>query len=297
MEIRQLKTFWTLASTLSFSRTAELLNYVPSTVTMQIKALEEDLGVKLLDRLGKNVVLTDAGHQLLPYAKKIVNDAEEARFAASGSGEVQGTVAVAADESLCTYRLPALLREFRRQYPNIRLIFRPMPSSKLKQSVRDGSVDVVFGLDQPEQSTDLHAECLRIEPFLMVVSPDHPLTLRPTLRIDDFQREHFLLSEKGCSYRAYFYQTLQKHGADNLSELEFNSAEAIKQCAMTGLGIALLPEMVVMKEVEQGELTVLPWDLSEVRFFTQMLWHREKWISPSMGAFIETAKIVLGRSS
>jgi len=91
MEIRQLKTFWTLASTRSFSRTAEVLNYVPSTVTMQIKALEEELGVKLLDRLGKTVVLTDAGEQLLPYANKILNDIEEARYVSSQSGELTGT--------------------------------------------------------------------------------------------------------------------------------------------------------------------------------------------------------------
>lgn len=143
MEIRQLKTFWTLASTRSFSRTAEVLNYVPSTITMQIKALEEELGVKLLDRLGKSVVLTDAGHQLLPYANKILNDIEEARYVSSQSGELTGTVTIGADEVLCTYRLPALLRVFRERYPHVRLLFRPLSSHNLKQSLREGNVDVV----------------------------------------------------------------------------------------------------------------------------------------------------------
>lgn len=171
MEIRQLKTFWTLASTRSFSRTAEVLNYVPSTVTMQIKALEEELGVRLLDRLGKSVVLTDAGHQLLPYATKILNDIEEARCVSSQNGELTGTIIIGADEVLCTYRLPALLRDYRQQYPHVRLLFKPLSGQNLKQSLREGDVDVVFMLDEPIVSSDLHTEILLDEPFLMVVSP------------------------------------------------------------------------------------------------------------------------------
>lgn len=293
MEIRQLKTFWTLASTRSFSRTAESLNYVPSTVTMQIKALEEELGVKLLDRLGKTVVLTDAGHQLLPYANKILNDIEEAKQISSQSGEMTGTIVIGSDEVICTYRLPALLRLFRERYPHVRLLFRPLSSHNLKQSLREGKADVVFMLDEPAESIDLHTERLQDEPFLMVVSPDHPLASRSALSIKDFHGEHILLSEKGCSYRLYFYRTLLKKGADSLTELEFNSAEAIKQCAMMGLGIALLPEMVIKGEVERGELIALPWDLSEVRFTTQLLWHQDKWISPSLRSFIEMAKLLL----
>lgn len=293
MEIRQLKTFWTLASTRSFSRTAEVLNYVPSTVTMQIKALEEELGVKLLDRLGKSVVLTEAGQQLLPYANKILNDIEEARYVSSQSGELTGTVTIGADEVLCTYRLPALLRLFRERYPHIRLLFRPLSSHNLKQSLREGDVDVVFMLDEPIISADLHTEFLMDEPFLMVVSPNHPLATCSTLSIEDFNREHILLSEKGCSYRTFFYRTLLRKGADSLTELEFNSVEAIKQCTMVGLGIALLPEMSLKGELERGELITLPWDLSEIRFATQMLWHQDKWISPSMKEFIELTRSIL----
>ncbi|MCK0471175.1 LysR family transcriptional regulator [Halalkalibacter sp. APA_J-10(15)] len=297
MEIRQLKTFWTLASTRSFSRTAESLNYVTSTVTMQIKALEDELGVKLLDRLGKSVVLTDAGRQFLPYAMKILNNVEEARHISNQSEELTGTVIIGADEVLCTYRLPALIRLFRERYPHVRLLFRPLSSHILKQSLREGNADVVFMLDELAVSADLHTEVLLNEPFLMVVSPDHSLASRASLRIEDFHREHILLSEKGCSYRTYFYRTLLRRGADSLTELEFNSAEAIKQCAMMGLGIALLPEMATKREVERGELIILPWDLSEIKFATQMLWHQEKWISPSIRVFIELARNVLKRSS
>lgn len=290
MEIRQLKTFWTLASTCSFSQTAELLSYVPSTITMQIKSLEEELGVKLLDRLGKKVVLTDAGQQFLPYATKILNDVEEAKCISSQHGELAGTVVIGADEVLCAYLLPALFKRFRADYPGVRLLFRPLSGQELKSSLREGHADVVFVLDEPINSKDLQSEFLKDETFQMVVSPDHMLASRSALVIDDFNKQHFLLTEKNCSYRTYFDQSITKKGADALTELEFHSVEAIKQCVVAGLGIALLPEMALKKELSEGEVVALPWDLSDVSFSAQMLWHREKWISPSMAAFMEVAK-------
>ncbi|WP_336757847.1 LysR family transcriptional regulator [Paenibacillus sp. USHLN196] len=290
MEIRQLKTFWTLASTCSFHQTAELLSYVPSTITMQIKSLEEELGVKLLDRLGKKVVLTDAGHQFLPYATKILNDVEEAKCISSQDGELAGTVVIGADEVLCAYLLPALFKRFRADYPGVRLLFRPLSGQELKSSLREGHADVVFVLDEPIASKDLHSEFLKDETFQMVVSPDHMLASRSALVIDDFHKQHFLLTEKNCSYRTHFDQSIMKKGADALTELEFHSVEAIKQCVVAGLGIALLPEMALKKELSEGEVIALPWDLSDVSFSAQMLWHREKWISPSIAAFMEVAK-------
>ncbi|WP_339170241.1 LysR family transcriptional regulator [Paenibacillus sp. FSL R5-0341] len=290
MEIRQLKTFCTLASTCSFNQTAELLSYVPSTITMQIKSLEEELGVKLLDRLGKRVVLTDAGQQFMPYATKILNDVEEAKCISSQQGELAGTVVIGADEVLCAYLLPSLFKRFRAEYPGVRLLFRPLSGQELKSSLREGQADVVFVLDEPVTSKDLHSEFLKDETFQLVVSSDHVLASRSALVIDDFHKQHFLLTEKNCSYRTYFDQALLKKGADALTELEFHSVEAIKQCAVAGLGIALLPEMALKKELSEAELVALPWDLSEICFSAQMLWHREKWISPSMTAFIQVAK-------
>lgn len=290
MEIRQLKTFWTLASTCSFHQTAELLSYVPSTITMQIKSLEEELGVKLLDRLGKKVVLTDAGQQFLPYATKILNDVEEAKCISSQHGELAGTVVIGADEVLCAYLLPALFKRFRADYPGVRLLFRPLSGQELKSSLREGHADVVFVLDEPINSKDLHSEFLKNETFQMVVSPDHMLASRSALVVDDFHKQHFLLTEKNCSYRTHFDQSITYKGADALTELEFHSVEAIKQCAVAGLGIALLPEMALKQELSEGELVTLPWDLTDVSFSAQMLWHREKWISPSIAAFIQVAK-------
>ncbi|MFK4345242.1 MULTISPECIES: LysR family transcriptional regulator [unclassified Paenibacillus] len=290
MELRQLKTFYTLASTLNFTRAAEVQNYVPSTVTMQMKALEEELGVKLVDRLGKNVTLTDAGRTFLRYADNILSVVEEAQHAVKQSGELTGTVIISADETLCTYRLPAVLRQFRLCYPGIRLMFRPLANSNLKQSLREGDADIIFTLDEDKGETGFCGEKMLDEPFYLLVSPDHPLAAHPALAIEDFHGETFLLTEKGCSYRTFFDRSLSQKGMGGITELEFYSAEAIKQCAKIGMGIAILPEMAVIGEVNRGELVPLPWDLTATSFATQMMWHEEKWISPAIEAFLSLTR-------
>jgi len=290
MELRQLKTFYTLASTLNFSRAAAVQNYVPSTVTMQMKALEEELGVKLVDRLGKKVILTDAGRRFLGYVANILSDLEEAQHAVKQSGEVTGTVVISADETLCAYRLPAVLRPFRLRYPGIRLMFRPLTHSNLKQSLQDGDVDIIFMLDEDKHEIGFCGEKMLDERFYILVSPDHPLAARTELVIEDFNGETFLLTEKGCSYRTFFERSLSQKGMGGITELEFNSAEAIKQCAKIGMGIAILPEMAVTAEVNRGELVPLPWDLTATSFATQMFWHEEKWISPAIEAFLNASR-------
>ncbi|OAB27815.1 LysR family transcriptional regulator [Paenibacillus macquariensis subsp. defensor] len=290
MELRQLKTFYTLASTLNFSRAAEVQNYVPSTVTMQMKALEEELGVKLVDRLGKKVILTDAGRRFLVYVDSILSELEEAQHAVKQTSEVTGTVVISADETLCTYRLPAVLHRFRLRYPGIRLMFRPLTNPNLKQSLREGDADIIFMLDEDKGETGFCGEKMLDEPFYVLTAPDHPLATRTTLTIEDFNGETFLLTEKGCSYRTFFERSLSQKGMGGITELEFNSAEAIKQCAKLGMGIAILPKMAVTAEVNRGELVPLPWDLTAISFATQMFWHEEKWISPAIEAFLNLTR-------
>lgn len=290
MELRQLKTFHTLASTLNFSRAAEAQNYVPSTITMQMKALEDELGVKLVDRMGKKVALTDAGRSFLGYVDHILSELEEAQHAVKQTGEMSGTLTISADDTLCTYRIPAVLKRFRLRYPGVRLMFRPLSEPNLKQSLREGSADIIFVLDEIKGEAGLCGEKVLDEPFYLLVAPEHRLASRTDLTVEDFNGETFLLTEQGCSYRMFFERSLSQKAMGSITELEFNSAEAIKQCAKMGMGIAILPEMAVAAEVNRGELIPLPWDLTAVSFATQMFWHEEKWISPAIDAFLNLTR-------
>lgn len=155
MELRQLITFRTVASTLNFTRAAEVLGYVPSNVTMQIKALEDELGVRLFDRLGKQLVLTAAGKRFLTHIQGVLNKLDEARSVVHDNEVLSGTLTISANEVICAYRLPAVFQRFRSQHPGVRLIFRSVPNQELKQTLFEGTADVVFMLDEPIRSSDL----------------------------------------------------------------------------------------------------------------------------------------------
>lgn len=293
MELRQLITFRTVASTLNFTRAAEVLGYVPSNVTMQIKALEDELGVRLFDRLGKQLVLTAAGKRFLTHIQGVLNKLDEARSVVHDNEVLSGTLTISANEVICAYRLPAVFQRFRLQHPGVRLIFRSVPNQELKQTLFEGTADVVFMLDEPIRSSGLAVEPLVEETFRLLAAPDHPLAKRTELQLEDFHGEVFLTNEKGCPYRTMFDRSLEKEGIDSITYLEFQSAEAIKQCAISGIGIAFLPEIVAEAEAERGKLVALPWQIPDLHVYTQMSWHRDKWLSPIMLSFIEAAREVL----
>ncbi|GGD61304.1 LysR family transcriptional regulator [Paenibacillus nasutitermitis] len=293
MELRQLNTFRTVASTLNFTRAAEVLNYVPSNVTIQIKTLEDELGVRLFDRLGKQLVLTTAGKRYLTHIQDVLDKLDEARIDIHDNEILSGTLTISANEVICAYRLPAVFQRFRSQHPGVRLIFRSVPNQELKQTLFEGTADIVYMLDEPIRSNGLAVEPLLEETFRLFAAPDHPLAKQTVLQLEDFQGEVFLTNEKGCPYRTMFDRSFEKEGIDNITYLEFQSAEAIKQCAISGIGIAFLPEIVTEAEVARGELVALPWQIPDLQVYTQMLWHKDKWLSPIMLSFIEAAREIL----
>lgn len=183
-----------------------------SAVTAQVKALEKELGVRLFDRLPRRVVLTDAGKDLLGYAVRMLDLSEEARAAVSrrAGGGVGGTLEVGASETLCVYRLPDVFRAFRSRFPGVDLRFRPVPYAKLKELVREGSLDVAFLLEEPVGDKNLVAETLVQEPLVLVAPPDHALAKRFQVSLTDLCGEPMLLTDPGCSYRRSFEREMAR---------------------------------------------------------------------------------------
>ena len=290
MELRQLTIFRVAATHLSFSRAAVELNYVQSNVTAQIQVLEEELGIRLFDRLGRRVVLTDAGRQLLRYADQILGLVDEAKIAVATGQEPAGTIVLAAPETLCTYRLPPLLTRFRKQFPRVQVLFQPTQVSDLQRSVSEGVVDVAFMLDAPLHAVDLVIEPLVREPLLVVALPHHHLVGAAKVKTADLQGEPVILVE-GCTYRTWFKRTLNAAGIYPSLNLAMNSVEAIKQCVMVGMGITILPAVTVSAELAGGKLAALNWT-EEFVAVTQMLWHKDKRLSPALSAFLDLARVM-----
>jgi DNA-binding transcriptional LysR family regulator len=290
VEHRQLRIFRVLARTLSFTRAAAELGYVQSNVTAQVQALERELGVRLFDRLGRRVVLTDAGRVLLRYAEKILDLSEEAREAVTGGGEPAGTLMVGAAPSLSAYRLPRLLRSFGVRFPRVRLSFRPTPHAELGSRVAHGSLDVAFLMEGPVRSASLLAEVLSEEPLVVLAPPDHPLAGSARVAPADLEGEQILLTEPGCNYRLMFESELEEAGTTPSAALEFDGVEAVKQCVAAGMGFAMLPAVTVEAELERGEVAALRWAGREHAIPVQMIRHKDKWVSPALAAFLEISR-------
>lgn len=296
MELRQLHTFRTVAKSLSFTRAAETLSYAQSSVSAQIQELEEELNVVLFERLGRKIMLTEGGQRLLQYADKILGLVEEARNAVTVGEEPVGLLTITAPESVCTYRLPLVLDRLRRQCPRLDLIFQPLGTREdWERQLTAGAADAALVMIEPRHTPNLVLEPLATERIFIVAHPEHRLANAANVDITDFRAETMLLTESGCSYRARFERMLQAGGVRPATVLEFHSVEAIKQCTLGGLGLAVLPEIAVRAEVAEGRLTILPFPTQPFELVTFLAWHKDKWISPALAAFIQVTRDLLGR--
>lgn len=297
MDLRQLTIFREVAKHLSFTRAAMNLNYVQSNVTAQIRGLEEELGQPLFDRLGRQVVLTEAGQQLLEYAERLLRLAEEAQAAIAPGTMPRGTLRIGSSESLCVYRLPALLRAFRSRYPHVHVIFCPSSYAELRRLVHEGEIDVALVNEDPMDEDGPADEVLAYEQVWMIAAPDHPFASRETIAPEDLDGADLLLTEPRCSYRALLERALNRARVYPGTVMEFNSLEAVKQCVMTGLGVSVMTAVAVASEVEQGRLVRLPWSGPDLSVATHLIWHKDKWLSPSLTAFLNLAREILKTST
>jgi DNA-binding transcriptional LysR family regulator len=288
MEVRQLEIFRTLAGELNFTRTAERVNTVQSNVTTQIKALEEELGTRLFDRLAKSVVLTDAGQRFLPYAERALCAMDEGMRMVKAGAEPEGTLGLGAPESILAYRLPEVLRRFQKKYPKVEVQFRPYLDSAVVFELENGRLDVTIEMIDVAKWPQLKSLKLGKEKILLLSEPGHPLAKKKAVRPEDLVGQTLLLTEAGCSYRLKFDQILAAAKVRPASATEFTSVEAIKQCLISGMGLGVLPGIVVTRELNAGQLVALKWEGPELDIAIHVLWHKDKWMSPNIAAFLKT---------
>jgi len=296
MEIRQLKTFKAVADHLSFHKAADAINYAQSTVSAQIMALEEDLGIPLFERLGRHIMLTEAGENLYQYACKILELAEAARADLIAGVRLTGSLTIRVPESFCVHRLTPAVVKFHNRMPNVKLRFITCAQEGLKRDFRKGVTDLAFLLTDSIQSKDLAVENLGTEHLVFVAAPNHPLSKIDKFEIAMLADHTLLLSRVDCSYRRILEQILQESRCEPKMVLEFNSVAAIIECVAVGLGVTLIPEIAVSRKLELKHLATLPWSENRIEVAQLMIWHQDKWLSPILKGFMDTAREVLKNS-
>lgn len=279
MEIRHMQTFISIVELGGFTKAAENLGYAQSTITSHIKILERELDKPLFDRLGKKIILTKVGHDLIPYAKKILSLYEEVKNITCHENDVSGDLLIGAGESLCIYRLGKILKEYKETFPNVNIIIKNDTCSNLRSQLHSGDIDIVFTIEPEVIDSALIVNKLKDESMVIVEASDSDL--------ESISSQSILLTENGCNFRKTFDKYLAQNDLNRRNTLEFSSIEVIKNCAINGLGFSFLPFYIVEKEVEKGILKLIEVEESYNNFKSQMIYHKSKNISIPMKKLIE----------
>ncbi|WP_421902336.1 LysR family transcriptional regulator [Maridesulfovibrio sp.] len=286
MEIRQLKTFLVTAQLLNFNRAAEILNYAQSTVSSQIRGLEQELGVPLFDRLGKRIALTEAGKKMVRYARKITDMETETLAEVSEHLEPAGSISIRIPQSLGTHILPGVLNTFKKQYPRVNLNTDTCSYESLKQELRSGIIDVAFLLLDEINEPDLKSEVLGFVNLIFICANDNPFAGQMDISLKELSQQTLILPKYDCHYKVPFAQNLTEQNIKPLSILEINSIETIKACVKLDVGVTIIPEFAIQKDLSNGKYAQFQLKEGPMETAVLLLRHKNKWQSQYLKTFI-----------
>ncbi len=287
MEFRQLKTFITAARLESFSKAAQILGYSQSAVTVQIRLLEEELGVRLFYRLGKGISLTAQGKQFFRQSQLILKEVNQAKEMAAKEGELKNPLHIGTLESLCSAKLPGVLAYFRASHPQVSIKITTAPPARLYEMLEHNLLDLIYLLDRARFNEDWEKVMEKREPMVFVTSPDFWGGRKRQVPLKNLVKEPFFLTEKNENYRRELDSFLEERSLSLTPALEISNTDfLIRQLKENG-GISYLPLFAAREGIEKGELVSLETDGPQVFMYQQIFYHKSKWKTREMDAFIE----------
>jgi len=258
LDSRQIRTFCVLARTGSFTQAARELHLTQSGVSHAMKALERDVGCRLLDRLGKKIVLTQAGEQLLHYSTRILREMDGARESMEQLGKWgRGRLRLGASTTACQHIIPTVLREFKESFPDHAITIEPGDTPAMVHSLHRQQLDLALTLE-PHREPQLEFHPLFSDELQFVVGALHPWARAGRVERAQISKEHYILySKASVTFRLVEeYFRLEEMVLNTVIEL--GSVEATKELVKLGIGVSILAPWVARKEIEEGSLVALP---------------------------------------
>ncbi len=287
MNNSQLETFLKLVETKSFTATANMLGYAQSTVTTQIKQLEEELGCLLFDRLGKRLVVTSEGEKLIVYAQQMLKLQREILMEVSAANIPSGIIKLGVSESFCYNRLPERLMEYKKEYPGMDIQLQFIEHDTFPALLKNGALDLVYTLNPVIENPELKMIHKEKETLAFFASPDHPVAKKKRVKEKDLEGVPLLLTSHNCSFRHMLLQDFMDHQITPKIELETSSKEILKQFAINGLGVAFMPSMVAAEEDKKGILKKIDWAGDDFPIYSQVFIHKDKHLNTAMNDLIK----------
>lgn len=290
MELRNLITFTHVAELGSFTKAAELLGYSQSTVSFQIKQLEEELGCLLFERINHTITLTKRGHELVSYAHRVRTMTEEFKESLAKDEDLSGHIHVVAPDSVCDGMINSHYIEFHNKYPNVSIKFTTADTLAMFDMLDHNEADVVITLDSHSYNKDyVIAKEERLSMHFVTGSSSRFAGIKG-LSVRDVINEPFILTEYGQGYRRVLDKELAKKSLEITPVLEIGRTDVITKTLARGNMISYLPDFVTKDWIESGELCYLDVCDLDLEIWKQLIYHKNKWISKSMKTFLEYVK-------
>ena len=242
MDFQQLRVFRVAARSRGFTRASEQLNLSQSTVSQHIKQLEDELGSSLFLRAGKRVYVTEAGKQLLVYADRIFHELKNAEMAVREVGTIKrGTIRLGVGATTLTYRLPKVLGEYKRSYPEIELIAITATTESLLKQVASQAVDLAIVMQASHAPSNVLITPLASEELVVILNAEHPLAQRSALDPVDLEKLPLILYEKHSAMDDMIKSFFLRMGVSPKISMELENTEAMKSLVVAGLGASIVP--------------------------------------------------------
>lgn len=282
MDIKNLITFMYTAELNSFTKAAQTLGYSQSTISFQIKQLENELDTQLFERINRTVTLTEKGREVLKYAQQVTKLTQELEKNMQNENQVAGHVSLAMADSLCDSMFRDGFRSFRQSFPGITLKIIAAGTEEMFRLMNHNEVDAILTLDNHIYNTEYHIVQEEKVDLHFVASPDFPFITRKSIPIQELIQYPFILTEKGMSYRRLMDEKLAEMSLKIEPILEIGSTGLICPLVEQGAGISFLPDYVTDRDIKNGSLIRLNVPDFEITIWKQLLYHRDKWISPQI---------------
>jgi DNA-binding transcriptional LysR family regulator len=287
LEIAQLDAFIAASDCGSFSRAAELLHVAQPSLSNRIQSLEREVGQALFERMGRGVKLTDAGRAFLPYAQRVLRTLHDGIIVLEGTREgTSGQLMIGTAPAVGTYVLPRILKVFCDNRDGIEVQVRTGHSDEVLQMVLNDDVQVGFG--RPINHPEVRTIVLYRDQLVLVVSSSHRYSKRGTVTVDELTDESLILFDRDSGYFGLILGLFRDLGVVPQQQMQLDSIEATKKMVEANLGIALLPELSVEREIRLGTLHKVHIEAAEpVRREIAVMYRRTKPQSGPMSAFLD----------
>lgn len=290
MELRNLITFTHVAELGSFTRAAELLGYSQSTVSFQIKQLEEELGCLLFERINHTITLTKRGHDLIAYANQVRALTEEFKENMEKGEALSGDIHIVTPDSVCDGMINTHYLDFHNRYPKISVKFTTADTLVMFDMLSRNEADLIITLDAHSYDKDYVIAAEKRLSMHFVASADSEFAGKRGLSVKDLIERPFILTEHGQGYRRVLDKELAKRSLEITPVLEIGRTDLITKLVAKSDMISYLPDFVTEELVAAGKLCYPDVSDFETEIWKQLIYHKNKWISGSMRAFIDYLK-------